>query len=185
MKTTILTIDDIVKQFRRNIKKQKYQFQKTIEGVQLLDLKLHPAEDGYFLELARIDKKNIIKNLSEFTVKQISYSITNPGGIKAWHLHYKQEDVWIVPPDNRILVGLYDLRINSPTKGVSMKIILGDFQGKLLFIPRGVAHGYANLSTKPSAIIYLTNNDFDPNNPDEQRLPWDLFGKDFWEIKKG
>ena len=185
MKIIPLTIEDIDQKFRKNIKKQKYQPPKTIKGIQLLDLKHHTAEDGYFLQLVRFDKKNNIKNLPEFVIKQISYSITNPGGIKAWHLHYKQEDVWVVPPDNRVLVGLYDLRKNSPTKGESMKIILGDFQGKLLFIPRGVAHGYANLLTKPSAIIYLTNNDFNPNDPDEQSLPWDLLGKDFWEIIKG
>ena len=185
MKMTPLTIEEIDQKYRKNIKKQKYQPQKTIKGVFVFDLKHYIAEYGYFLELVRLDKKNNIKNLPEFVIKQISYSIINPGGIKAWHLHYKQEDIWIIPPDNSLLVGLYDLRRNSSTKGESMKIFLGDFQGKLLFIPRGVAHGYTNLSTKPSAIIYLTNNEFDSNDPDEQRLPWDLFGKDFWEIKKG
>jgi len=106
-------------------------------------------------------------------------------GIKAWHLHYNQEDVWFVPPDEHVLMGLFDLRENSRTKNQSMRIVLGNHKSQLIVIPRGVAHGYANLGERSATIIYFMNQQFDIASPDEHRLPWDFLGKDFWEIKKG
>jgi hypothetical protein len=34
-------------------------------------------------------------------------------------------------------------------------------------------------------LLYLTNQKFSIKNPDEHRLPWDVFGKDIWELIKG
>jgi len=158
---------------------------EIIKGVYIIDLKLFPKDDGYFLELARLGIKNKLQKTVNFKLQQISYSSLKPKKIKAWHLHLKQDDIWFVPPDNILLVGLYDLRKISPTKGITMRIILGGNEAKLLYIPRGVAHGCTNISSSQTTIIYFTNTHYNPNNPDEHRLKWDLLGKDFWEIKKG
>jgi hypothetical protein len=48
-----------------------------------------------------------------------------------------------------------------------------------------VAHGCANISPKSANMFYLTNQQFNVESPDEYRLPWDHFGKDFWEMTKG
>jgi dTDP-4-dehydrorhamnose 3,5-epimerase len=66
-----------------------------------------------------------------------------------------------------------------------MRFVLGAGRAQALYIPRGVAHGLANIWTQPANMIYLVNQLFDPENPDEHRLPWDVLGNDFWEIKKG
>ena len=56
-----------------------------------------------------------------------------------------------------------------------------------LLIPRGVAHGLANLGTAPQAILYAVNRFFtaDADRTDEWRLPWDQFGAEFWSMGRG
>lgn len=171
--------------FTKKISQQSYSKKLKIEGVQVLDLPLFTSEDGYFLEIARLKKDATLQDLPDIKLRQLSYSVVNPGGIKAWHIHYKQEDVWFIPPESKATVGLYDLRTGSSTKGVSNKLILGSHKAQLLLIPRGVAHGIANNSQQPIAMFYLLNQQFDMQNPDEYRLPWDLLGSNFWEPVKG
>jgi dTDP-4-dehydrorhamnose 3,5-epimerase len=96
-----------------------------------------------------------------------------------------QEDVWFVPPGDRLLVGLVDVREHSPTYQTSMRLVMGAGKARLLFIPRGVAHGAANLGSHPAGIIYFVNQAFDADRPDEHRLPHDLLGVDFWTIQPG
>jgi dTDP-4-dehydrorhamnose 3,5-epimerase len=55
---------------------------------------------------------------------------------------------------------------------------------KLVYIPRGVAHGAANHMTHAAEILYFVSSHYNKDNPDEQRLPWDATGKEFWEIKR-
>jgi dTDP-4-dehydrorhamnose 3,5-epimerase len=116
-------------------------------------------------------------------VKQVNYSVLQPGTIKAWHLHKHQEDAWFVPPSGRLLVGLLDARQGQG--GASMRFVLGDGKAQLLLIPRGVAHGVANPFQAPQPMLYLVNQQFSAERPDEHRLPWDLLGKDFWAIQPG
>jgi dTDP-4-dehydrorhamnose 3,5-epimerase len=66
-----------------------------------------------------------------------------------------------------------------------MRLVLGSGKARLLLIPRGVAHGVANLSSQPAAVIYFVNQAFNLERPDEHRLPYDLLGEDFWSIRPG
>lgn len=108
-----------------------------------------------------------------------------PNTIKAYHIHFNQDDAWFATPNNRILVNLHDIREGSPTFGVHMKLHLGGCKNQLLRIPHGVAHGAANPYTTDQVLFYATSEQFSPTNPDEHRLAWDSFGADVWEITKG
>jgi dTDP-4-dehydrorhamnose 3,5-epimerase len=66
-----------------------------------------------------------------------------------------------------------------------MRFVLGAGRARLLYTPRGVAHGCANIWNTPSTIIYFVNQQFNLEAPDERRLPYDLLGEDFWEITPG
>lgn len=46
---------------------------------------------------------------------------------------------------------------------------------------KGIAHGSLNLSHKPAELLYFVDKQFDINNPDEKRIPWDAKGEDFWK----
>lgn len=163
---------------------QQYGSGSTIEGVKIIDLQLHSDEGGEFVELGRLET-GIFKSFPDFAVKQISWSRLLPGTIKAFHLHHHQADIWYVSPFDRILVGLADLRQDSPTYNTKLRLTLGGGTAKLLYIPKGVAHGAGNLWDHPATVVYFTSQAFNPASPDEGRLPYDLFGSDFWTLKQG
>lgn len=176
---------------------QSYEAKKRIDGVSILPIRRFKDDGGSFLELARLDASNGIKISSNyvpiqndtknvFELRQINHSYMQPGIVKAWHIHLNQDDLWFVPPHDRLLVGLYDLRKNSSTTNTEMRFILGDGEGQILLIPRGVAHGCSNPYDREMQLIYFVNQEFDQNTPDEHRLPYDsLVGKEFWKIQKG
>ncbi|MGI8968169.1 MAG: dTDP-4-dehydrorhamnose 3,5-epimerase family protein [Chloroflexota bacterium] len=170
--------------YQPHLHTQQYAPRAAIEGVRFLDLCVFHDEGGDFCELARLSGVQL-DALPDYQPVQISYSRMEPGTIKAWHLHREQDDLWFVPPLDRVLVGLLDTRPNSATYRQSMRFALGTGEGRLLFIPRGVAHGVANLGTAPASIIYFVNRAFNAERPDEHRLPWDHLGAEFWTIQPG
>lgn len=176
---------EIAQPYAARVTVQEYRPRQQIAGVQTLDLPLFTDDGGSFNELVRLHDDGRVEGLPAFRVAQSSYSEVAPGAIKAWHLHRRQNDLWFVPPSQRLLVGLLDVRDGSETSGVSMRLVLGGGRAQLLFIPAGVAHGAANTGTVTAAILYFTSATFDPQNPDELRLPWDLLGEGFWRIQPG
>jgi dTDP-4-dehydrorhamnose 3,5-epimerase len=164
---------------------QSYDARSSIDGVTITDLPVFSDEGGDFCEVTRFAPDGTLSLAPGYRPAQISYSLMEAGQIKALHLHRRQDDLWFVPPAHRLLVGLLDVREDSPTYRTPMRLVLGAGKGRLLFIPRGVAHGIANVSTGKGSIIYFTNAAFDPDSPDEHRLPHDLLGADFWTIRPG
>lgn len=170
--------------------KQSYEKKSIIQGVEIHRLRLFPDEGGSFCEVIRVEDNQSItffnekgdqKTLEGFCVKQMNASLFRPGPIKAWHLHKKQTDVWMIPPGGgEILAGLYDLRDDSPTKGVSMRIYLGEYHLAILRIPPGIAHGYRTLGDRSATLLYLIDEHFSPD--DELRLKWDALPFD-WNLK--
>ncbi|HZT97147.1 MAG TPA: dTDP-4-dehydrorhamnose 3,5-epimerase family protein [Chloroflexota bacterium] len=175
----------IGEEFVGAISVQDYSSRERIEGVDLIDLRLFSDEGGDFCELVRLDGSGRVEGLDDYRLQQASYSLLVPGAVKAWHLHLKQDDVWFVPPSDRLLVGLLDLRSDSGSYRRSMRFVLGGGRARLLFIPRGVAHGAANTTHRAVSLIYFVNAQFAPSDPDEHRLPFDHLGAEFWQITPG
>jgi dTDP-4-dehydrorhamnose 3,5-epimerase-like enzyme len=185
MSSHSLRPEEIGADFRDLVTTQQYERRTPIEGVKLIDLRLMTDDGGSFAELVRFDEEGNLLAVPTFKVRQSSYSLVLPGAIKAFHLHYNQEDVWFIPPTDRLVIGLLDVRAASPTYGQSMRFVMGAGRAQLMYIPRGVAHGCGNLGTDPATILYYVNQHFDPAAPDERRLPWDVLGREFWEITPG
>lgn len=137
-----------------------------IDGVRTKRLVKHCDDRGYFSELLRKDDEIF----GEFG--QASQSMSYPGVIKAFHYHQKQDDIWYFPSGNAQVV-LHDLREQSATFKQTDVHYMGEENPYLLFIPRGVVHGYRVLGAKPAVILYFTNLAYDPKNPDEYRIPFD------------
>jgi dTDP-4-dehydrorhamnose 3,5-epimerase len=171
---------------KRVFKIQSYGPSPQIEGVQIVELTRHADEGGAMTELARLADGRL-EALPGFTVRQINYSEVAPGAIKAFHLHSRQTDVWYVPPADRMLVVLTDVRHGSRTEGVHARLVLGNGRSCLLRIPPGVAHGARNLGATTGHIIYFVDVQFtaEPAACDEGRLPWDYLGAAVWELGRG
>lgn len=174
--------NDLIDNAKELISRQSHK-KTIIDGVKIIHLTTHITEDGSFTELFRCnDTTQAFTSLSDFTIAQINRSVMLPKTIKAWHLHFHQDEVWSVSTETRLLLGLWDVRASSPTRDVTMRIPLSP--DIIVYIPRGVAHGAANHMTRNAEILYIVNNTYNANDPDEHRLPWDAKGSNFWELRK-
>jgi dTDP-4-dehydrorhamnose 3,5-epimerase len=170
----------------RFLKTQHYGPSSMIDGVRLIELERHHDDGGSMTDLGRLSEGRL-ERLRDFTVRQINYSVMESGAIKAFHLHTRQTDVWYVPPSDRLLMVLVDVRHGSPTESLRMRFMLGNGVSRLVRIPPGVAHGVRNLGTAPGQIIYFVDVPFspDPGLCDEGRLPWDYAGAEIWDVVRG
>ena len=159
---------------------QSYAGTPKIDGVKVVDVRNFVADEGDFCEVVRLNEMGELEAFPGFKLRQINRSHLFPGTIKAWHVHFRQDEVWYVPPAYQVFVGLWDCRANSPTADVTMRFNLGGGGNKLLFIPKGVAHGYANFGKKDAEHFYLVSQQFNLQDPDERRIAWDARGANFW-----
>jgi len=171
---------------KRRFHVQSYGGAPRIDGVQIVSLDRHHDDGGALTELVRLTDGRA-EALPGFTVRQVNYSEVEPGVVKAFHVHMRQTDVWYVPPSDRMLLVLLDVRTGSPTEGTHMRLVLGAGASRLVRIPPGVAHGVRNIGGAPGRVIYFVDVQFSaaPADCDEGRLPWDHLGADVWEIARG
>lgn len=165
---------------------QHYGAQPAIQGVEIVELKRFGDDGGSLTELGRLGA-GIHAAFPGFEVKQINYSEMDPGVIKAFHLHHRQTDVWFIPPSDKMLLVLVDVRAGSATSSVARRLPMGDGASRLVRIPPGVAHGVKNIAASRGRIIYFVDAQFQAAAAecDEGRLPWDFAGTDIWDVIKG
>ncbi|MBI1964197.1 MAG: dTDP-4-dehydrorhamnose 3,5-epimerase family protein [Candidatus Rokubacteria bacterium] len=177
---------DLTPAAKRAFQLQAYGGAPSIDGVQVVELRRHHDDGGSMTELARLTDGRP-EALPGFAARQVNYGEVAPGAIKAFHLHVRQTDVWYVPPSDRMLVVLVDVRQGGATEGAKLRLVLGDGTSRLLRIPPGVAHGVRNLGAATGRIIYFTDLHFSPEPAtcDEGRLPWDFAGAEIWDPTRG
>ncbi len=84
------------------------------------------------------------------------------------HYHLHQADYWYFTRGDSLVV-LHDLREGSPTDGATLVLHMGEGDGRGVFIPPGVAHGFAALTDL--TITYLVDQYYNP--ADELGVAWD------------
>lgn len=164
---------------------QQYGANPDIEGVFYRPLKKFRALEGYFMEFVRISDSKIEGLPLPFEVRQISFAHATPHRINAFHVHPKeiQDELWCVV-EGVLMVWLVDVREKSRTAGVKRKYVLNAEESGILYIPTGVAHGY-KAGPQGALLVYAMNSQFNLQDPNEGRLPWDYFGKELWEEDRG
>src|SRR2546425_10446763 len=156
---------DLTPAAKRAFRIQSYGPAPTIDGVEIVELKRFSDDGGNMTELARLTDGNP-QAFKGFAVRQINYSEVEPGAIKAFHLHQRQTDVWYVPPSDRMLVVLLDVRQGARTEGTRMRLTLGAGGSRLGRIPPRGAHGVRKLASSTRRILYLTHLPFSPQPAD-------------------
>jgi dTDP-4-dehydrorhamnose 3,5-epimerase len=176
---------NLIPELKTLLKFQDYGKRAPIEGVAVHALRRFGEDGGAMTELSRFTG-GAPDAFPDFSLAQLNYSLLEPSVLKAFHVHHRQTDIWFVPPEDRVLLVLVDVRAGSPTEKTVTKLMLGDGQSLLVRIPPGVAHGCRNLGGKPARIVYLTDVRFsaEPGATDEGRLPWDFVGAEIWEPSK-
>lgn len=146
---------------------------RLIEGVMVKELRWIADQRGRLMEILRADDKAFAG------FGQVYLTTTNPGVVKAWHLHQRQTD-HICCVAGLIRLGVYDGRPGSPTQGLTNEFYLGEHQPRVVRVPPGAHHGWKCVSQSEALIINTVTEPYDHAAPDEQRLdphdnhiPWD------------
>ena len=137
---------------------------EPIHGVLTVPLTSIGDKRGRFMETFR---KEWFPQVS-WEQMQSNRSDGQAGVLRGLHYHFKQVDYWHVL-NGVIRVGLVDLRRASPTYLQSATLNMGGDPAFGLFIPCGVAHGFAALTD--SALMYIVNSYYD-GGKDEYGIAW-------------
>ncbi|HEV3473116.1 MAG TPA: dTDP-4-dehydrorhamnose 3,5-epimerase family protein [Actinomycetota bacterium] len=132
----------------------------SIPGVQLLRRSPHADERGRFVEIFRASEV-------QDAFVQSNHSTSKQGVVRGLHYHRHQADLWYVTA-GRAQVGLVDLRTPDVTPATET-VLLGSDDPAALYIPAGVAHGFAALTDVE--LIYWVTTEYDAS--DEFGIAWD------------
>ncbi|MGO9455604.1 MAG: dTDP-4-dehydrorhamnose 3,5-epimerase family protein [Acidimicrobiales bacterium] len=124
---------------------------------------VHGDERGRFVETYRRQWLPLGREMV-----QANRSEKEAGSVVGLHYHLHQADYWYVLR-GRARVVLHDLREGSDTDGVTEVFDLSGDEDRGLFVPPGVAHGFASLTD--ILLWYLVDGYYNPT--DELGLAWD------------
>jgi dTDP-4-dehydrorhamnose 3,5-epimerase len=135
----------------------------TIAGVRVVTPAVHGDERGVFVETYRRqwfpDGREMVQG---------NRADRSAGCVVGLHYHLHQADYWYVPFGTARVV-LHDLRDGSPTEGATWWADFGGPEHRGVYIPPGVAHGFASLTDM--TITYLVDGYHNP--ADELGVAWD------------
>lgn len=120
--------------------------EQDIKGVWVIEPKRFGDARGYFMESYKQEEFN--RNIGEVNFVQDNESMSGRGVLRGLHF---QKGEWSQAKLVRVSRGCVvdvavDLRKNSPTYGKHVAVELSQENGRQLFIPRGMAHGFIVLS---------------------------------------
>ena len=117
-----------------------------IEGVYILEPRVFKDERGYFMETWR--QEDFDEHIGKVRFIQDNESCSSMGVLRG--LHYQKGDasqaklVRVIL--GRVVDVAVDLRKDSPTFGKHIMVELNDENHRMIYIPRGFAHGFKVLS---------------------------------------
>jgi dTDP-4-dehydrorhamnose 3,5-epimerase len=134
-----------------------------IAGVHVVEPAIHTDQRGLFVETYR---REWFPDGREMV--QANRADRQAGTLVGLHYHLHQADYWYVPMGAARVV-LHDLREGGPTDGATLTLDLSGENHGGVFIPPGVAHGFAALTDV--VITYLVDGYYNP--ADELGVAWD------------
>jgi dTDP-4-dehydrorhamnose 3,5-epimerase len=136
---------------------------EKVAGVWIVEPEVHGDQRGLFIETYRRawfpDGREMIQG---------NRANRQQGALVGLHYHLHQADYWYVPFGVARVV-LHDLREGGPTDGATLELDLSGDNHIGLYIPPGVAHGFAALTDL--VITYLVDGYYNP--ADELGVSWD------------
>src|SRR3954464_3823266 len=134
----------------------------VIAGVYVVEPEVHGDQRGLFIETYR---RAWFPHGREMV--QANRANRQSGAVVGLHYHLHQADYWYVPFGTAKVV-LHDLRAGGPTDGATLTLDLSGDNHVGVFIPPGVAHGFAAVTDM--TITYLVDGYYNP--ADELGLAW-------------
>jgi dTDP-4-dehydrorhamnose 3,5-epimerase len=135
---------------------------EVIAGAWIVEPAVHGDQRGLFIETYR---REWFPGSREMI--QGNRANRQRGALVGLHYHLHQADYWYVPFGEARVV-LHDLREGGPTDGATLSLDLTGENHVGLYIPPGVAHGFAALTDM--VITYLVDGYYNP--ADELGIAW-------------
>lgn len=107
----------------------------ALAGVRVVDLTAHPDERGQFVEVFRDEWPLEVRPVQWNAVR------SRAGVLRGVHVHVTHHDYLTVLAGTLVL-GLHDLRPDSPTTGRSALLTIDADAPRAVAIPPGVCHGF-------------------------------------------
>ncbi|MBP5689540.1 MAG: dTDP-4-dehydrorhamnose 3,5-epimerase [Bacteroidales bacterium] len=141
-----------------------------IEGVLILEPRVFGDERGYFFE--SFSEREFEAAVGPVEFVQDNESKSRYGVLRGLHFqkgeHAQSKLVRVV--SGRVLDVAVDIRPGSPTFGKHVAVELSGENHKMVFIPKGFAHGFAVLSEE-AVFQYKCDNYYAPES--EGAIAWD------------
>jgi dTDP-4-dehydrorhamnose 3,5-epimerase len=134
-----------------------------IDGVVVVEPDVHGDPRGTFVETWRQEWFPDTP-----TMVQANRSDKVAGSLVGLHYHRHQADYWYAVAGTA-RVALHDLRVGGPTEGSTMILELSGSSHRGVYIPPGVAHGFA--AHTDLVLWYMVDHYYDPG--DELGVAWD------------
>jgi dTDP-4-dehydrorhamnose 3,5-epimerase len=131
----------------------------NIDGVVVLQPPVHVDHRGALVEMY---------TSPEFWNAPFAYAYQTsirPGMLKGWFAHEKKVDRYHIVC-GELLVLLYDDRADSPTRGMTQKLVLSEKSARQVLIPPLVWHLSLNVGTVDAILVNLPSTHYDHDNPD-------------------
>lgn len=148
------------------------KFEQTeIEGLRIIHPNLQTDERGFFLKYYH--SKEFKKNGIDFEITQVNQSQTRKKGtIRGIHFQRKPyEEAKIVQClKGRVYDIVIDLRKNSLTYGKWHAEMLDSTNRKVIFIPKGFAHGFQTIEDN-TEVLYLMSSEYSSSH--SSGIRWD------------
>ncbi|MCT7489209.1 dTDP-4-dehydrorhamnose 3,5-epimerase family protein [Aliarcobacter cryaerophilus] len=148
-----------------------------IQGLKILEPKIFEDSRGKFIKTFTNDF--FIENNLDINIKETYYSISHKDVIRGMHFQtppYEHIKLVYVPA-GKIIDVVLDIRKNSSTFREYFSCELSSENGKVLIIPKGLAHGFKSLEDNTN-VTYMQTSCYVPNN--DCGIRYDSFEFD-WE----
>lgn len=141
-----------------------------IEGLVIIEPKVHGDERGYFFE--SFSERDFAAGVAETSFVQDNESRSVYGVVRGLHFqrppHSQAKLVRVVK--GRVLDVAVDLRKDSPTFGRHIAVELSEENHRQVFLPKGFAHGFSVLSEE-AVFQYKCDDYYAPEC--EEAVAWD------------
>lgn len=116
-----------------------------LEGVVILEPKVFADDRGYFLETWSRERYEEVGIKETFCQDNVSFSLK--GILRGLHFQYPQAQGKLVSVvSGEVFDVAVDIRVDSPTFGRHVDVMLSEDNHKQIYIPPGFAHGFCVVS---------------------------------------
>lgn len=151
--------------------------QLEIDGCYLIELNMLGDRRGSFTKMYNSDafKETV---LDGFLLEEEFLTISNRNVLRGLHFQTPpmEHDKIVTCLSGSVIDFFLDIRVKSKTYGKLCSINLQGDKPQLLFLPKGIAHGFLSLEDN-SSMLYKTNKVYSPEN--DAGIHWASVGLEF------